>query len=253
MAHRAWPPVPTPTPLDRIRPISTRPAGVEEQTIDEAEHTLGVAFPPEYRAYVTRFGEALDSLLVRVYPPARIVQELAAWRERVEDCWLWQPSADGFGPSEAQRALPLADTMQGDELVLWPERPGWLYVLPHEEEEVVALEGTFLGALSWMCETDALTDPTPLRWVAPLHDRYVVTFPCAGIDGAGALLATDAGASAVPLADSVLVLLPSVGGYALVTEAEISIEHDPPAGTLARVRAALAALGVAPSFERQLG
>lgn len=104
-----------------------------------------------------------------------MVQELAAWRRRIDTYWFWAPARDlegrQFGSDEAYESLVIADTLSGDELIFHPQRPGELFVLPRNGDGVVPLAGTFTQAIAWMTECGDLGLRTKLRWATPLHGQ----------------------------------------------------------------------------------
>jgi hypothetical protein len=234
--ERTWAPVPPRASLADIAWVWRSRQGVEPAEIDMAEQALGARFPDGYREYVEAFGEAIDSTFLRVYPPARVRAELALWRRRIDAFWFWAPADDGFGADEAYASIPIADTLNGDELVFHPERPGMLYVLPRDEEVVAAIRGSFLQALAWMAESGELGARERVRYATPLRTPGARTLRA---EAEGAEGARDDGGSTV--------LLPTMGGVAYVAaDGEVTLEIDPsaPRAGLLQLESALAELGI---------
>lgn len=251
---RTWAPVPPRAALADIQWLWRSREGVAPAEIDAVEHALGARFPDGYREYVGAFGEAIDTLFLRVYPPKRVRAELPQWRRRVDAFWFWAPADDGFGADEGYASIPIADTLNGDELVFHPDRPGVLYVLPRDEEVVAPLRGGLIEALAWMAESGELGARERVRYAMPLHHpasrvlRPNGDAPDGRTVAAGvvdALRAVDPNARVVEQDDGgATVLLPTLGGVALVAAGgEVTLDLDPSAD-VAQLERALALLGI---------
>jgi hypothetical protein len=263
---RKWAPVPRkPTPLADILWIGLTRNGVPASVVDDAERALDARFPDGYREYVTRFGEAVDSGFLRVYPPARVVRELSEWRLRIDAYWFWAPARDGagreLGQDQAYESIPIADTMNGDELIFHPARPGGLFVLPRHIHEVAFVAGGFTEAIAWMTEASDLELRTKMRWATVLHGQRPRTFRGeeddaddesteAGEEAVAALRALDP-TSRVEQADDEdggwTVLLPRFGASAFVFsygDVSLTLDAHTPQDLLDEIEGALADLGL---------
>lgn len=259
---RRWSPPPArPTPVAAIRWLGPPDAGVAPSEVDAAERALGVSLPAGYREYVTRFGAAVECNLVRVYPPQRVLAELEEWRSRVDAYWLWAPSGEGLDRDRAQRCVVIGDTLSGDEIVLDPERPSALFVLPRHADEVVRVPGDLTHLLAWLCESGDLVAPCPTRYATPLEGQerrmYEPTNDAGDEDEwleeareiHDALVALDRGATSIAHDDEDggwTVLLPSLRGTAFVfANGGASVSADPNAfAMLARIDRELTARGL---------
>ncbi|WP_236519260.1 SMI1/KNR4 family protein [Sandaracinus amylolyticus] len=243
-ASRTWSPPPAhPAPITAIRWLGRADAGVAPSDVDAAERALGVTLPRGYREYVTRFGAALECDLVRIYPPRRIADELAEWRVRVDAYWLW--TTDELDRDRAQRCIVLGDTTQGDEIVLDPQRPDALFVLPRHHHVVARIPGDLTHTLAWLCESGELAAPSPVRYAEPLEGQVHRMYDPTNNEGDeddwladarvthDVLLALDPGAQSVFHDDDDggwTVLLPRIGGTAFVhADGGVSVSCDPEA------------------------
>jgi hypothetical protein len=138
---------------------------VASEAVDGAEAHLGATFPAGYREFVLAFGAATYCGRVRVYPPQRIVAELADWRERVTQYFFWDASADLLDAESVRQCIPVADTFTGDELIFHPADPSRLYVLPREEEEIFLVGADLDQALEWLCRSGRLHKKVAKRYV----------------------------------------------------------------------------------------
>lgn len=110
---------------------------VSDAEVDGAERALGTRLPAGYRTFVTTLGEGVYGTQLRVYPPARIIGELASWRERIERYWFWGDRP--LPQASALECVCIADTIGGDEIVFHPADPDALFLLPHEVERARSL------------------------------------------------------------------------------------------------------------------
>ena len=140
--------------------------------VDALEKSLWITFPAGYREYVTRFGQGvLGGSLVRIYPPWQIERELAEWRRRIDKYWFWDAGRRLLPKERALECVILGDTLNGDELVFHPTRPGHLFVLPRDSEQVFDAGPDLLSAVEWMCASGKLVEPFPERDFEPFDSR----------------------------------------------------------------------------------
>src|SRR5947209_9621257 len=127
--------------------------------VADAESQLWITFPQGYRAYVTTLGEGvLGGSFVRVYPPWRILRELAEWRDRIRKYWFWDKGRKLLPKERALEAVIVGDTVNGDELVFHPGRPDRLFVLPRDSETIYEAGSDLLPAVEWICASGKLTE-----------------------------------------------------------------------------------------------
>lgn len=146
-----------------------------ESEVDDAEARLGIRFPSGYREYVTRFGEGfLGGTYVRIYPPRRIVSGVnnnAEWRERIDQYWFWDEGKETLSKDRALECVIIGDTYDGDELIVHPDSPETIYVLPRHSEGIhIAGEGLF-EAIDWLCSSGVLTEAFSERIFDPFDSR----------------------------------------------------------------------------------
>jgi hypothetical protein len=142
----------------------------EEVTL--AETQLGIRFPTGYKEYVTQFGEGvLGGYYIRIYPPNRILDgenNVREWRERINQYWFWDQDKDILTKEQALQSVIIGDTLDGDELIVHPDHPERIYVLPrHTEEIFIAGEG-LPATIEWLCSNGILTEAFTEREFEPL-------------------------------------------------------------------------------------
>ena len=145
------------------------------EEVDAAEAQLGIRFPTGYREFITRFGEGvLGGSYVRIYPPRRILSgpnSLAEWRRRIDEYWSWGEGRDVLTKEQALQSVLIGDTLDGDELIVHPDNPERVYVLPRESENIFVAGDGLPAAIAWLCESGALTEPFTERNFEPFDSR----------------------------------------------------------------------------------
>ncbi len=143
--------------------------------VDVAEAQLSIRFPTGYREYVTRFGEGvLGGSFVRIYPPRRILtgdNNLAEWRERIAEFWFWDEGRDVLTKEQALESVIIGDTLNGDELIVHPDNPERIYVLPRYSENIYIAGEGLPEAIEWLCRSGTLVEPFPARDFEPFDSR----------------------------------------------------------------------------------
>lgn len=152
--------------LGRIRidgPIS--PAN--DADVEAVERELGVVMPNGYREYVTTLGGGSLDMLIRVLPPTYILEQVEEHRSRFATGWFWGPSDDGFDQDAAMTSIPIADTLDGDAITLWPSDLSSLFILPRHEERLVVRPADLLEVVEWICAGGLGHEPSPERFFTP--------------------------------------------------------------------------------------
>lgn len=231
---------------------------------------IGGELPKGYARYVQRFGEAIECNLVRVHTAAQIREELDDFRLGMDAYWHWAPSEDGLDRDQIVECVRLADTLDGDQLVFHPQRPGRTYVLPRNANDVITLPGGLASALAWLCESGDLNAPCPVRYAEPLRgavhrkyrERKARWFEFGGQRPPDEARTRDAICTAFPGSPTIAhddddggttVLVAAIGGTAFVFGGGTAhVHHDPaaPTATLDALDGALRAAGLEPIAAR---
>ena len=144
--------------------------------VDDAERQLGTRLPAGYRDFIARFGEGLLAGYIRVDPPYQILSgdnNVHAWRERIDEYWFWDEGSDVLTKDRALEGVIVADTMDGDGLMMHPSEPDRLYVLPRYEGAIYVAGDGLLPAIEWLLTSGVLTEPIEDRTFAPFDGRAV--------------------------------------------------------------------------------
>jgi hypothetical protein len=149
------------------RVASLKPTGsltpVPVAEVESAETQLAVRFPAGYRDFITSFGRGVLGGTVRVYTPQDILSgpnNLNEWRQRIDEYWFWNESAELMPKQRALECIIVGDTVGGDEIVFHPSDPDVIYVLPHDFETIWRVSTTGLeAAIDWFFTSGVLDDP----------------------------------------------------------------------------------------------
>jgi hypothetical protein len=158
--------------LKTIRVVGGPLVRATAAAVADAESQLWITFPKGYREYITTLGEGvLGGSFVRIYPPWRILRELAEWRERIRKHWFWDKGRKLLPKERALESVIQGDTASGDELVFHPGKPDRLFVLPRESEKIFDAGSDLLAAVEWMCDSGKLTKRFTERDFEPFDTR----------------------------------------------------------------------------------
>ena len=142
------------------------------EDVDSTEEQLDFVFPKGYREYVTRFGEGiLGGSYIRIYPPHRIREELTEWRQRIEEYWFWDDGHEVLTKKQALQCMIVGDTLDGDELIVHPDIPDRIYVLPRNSEDIHVAGDGLHEAIEWLCGSGTLTAAFDERVFEPFDSR----------------------------------------------------------------------------------
>lgn len=143
--------------------------------VDAAEAHLGLRFPAGYREYVTRFGEGLlGGAFLRIYPPRRILSgpdSLTEWRQRITEYWFWDDGRDILTKEQVLQSVIIGDTVGGDELIVHPDEPERIYVLPRNSDEIFVAGDGLPATIEWVCSSGTLIEPFTERTFEPFDSR----------------------------------------------------------------------------------
>jgi hypothetical protein len=148
-----------------------------QHEVDELEAALGVRLPDGYREYVTTLGEGSLNVLVRVYPPWRVLSEREEHQALMAGFWGWDSGDIPFGQEEAMESIPVADTLDGDVIAFHPLEPNRLIILPRDDERLYARSQGLLEAINWICSGRVLRSFGPQRYFEPFDSRLVAYGP----------------------------------------------------------------------------
>lgn len=65
----------------------------------------------------------------------------------------------------------IGDTAEGDELIVHPDNPERVYVLPRDSEDIYLAGNGLPAAIEWLCSSGTLTEPFAERNFEPLDSR----------------------------------------------------------------------------------
>lgn len=114
---------------------------VLESEISEVEAQLNLVFPADYKSFVTTFGAGeLSIIFLQAFTPSQV---MTAYRyesqERLAEYWFWEESPEILTQQRAIECFPFFGSSGGDGILFHPSDPNTWFILPHEEEKVVAV------------------------------------------------------------------------------------------------------------------
>ena len=143
--------------------------------VDQAQVALGTRFPSGYREYVTQFGEGiLGGVYVRIYPPHQIMHgenSQPQWLARINQYWFWDDDKELMPKEKALQCVIIGDTYDGDELIIHPDDPDRIYVLPRHSEAALVAGNGLVEAIEWLCSSNILTEAFTERDFEPFDSR----------------------------------------------------------------------------------
>lgn len=157
----------------RIYPVSKKRRRVEPTSFASLEER-GIRLPTGYREFIETFGVGTLTNWVRVYPPDRILRDRDEWRERIGEYWFWKPGETGMTQTRALESVCIADTMDGDELVVHPDAPEEAILLPRHHDECFHTGSAFNEAITWLHESGRLIVPVSFYYFIPWTARLRV-------------------------------------------------------------------------------
>jgi hypothetical protein len=144
---------------------------IANSAIDAAEQALQCRFPAGYRSFLRRYGEAFYCNDIRVYGPARVLEDNTAWRLGDEErYWFWTDGPPLLTRAAARQCIRFVDTVHGDVLACHPDMVDTFFLFPRDEERLHQVRGTFDEALEWLLTSGLCLRPTRARFVEPLLD-----------------------------------------------------------------------------------
>ncbi|MEP7218584.1 MAG: SMI1/KNR4 family protein, partial [Bacteroidota bacterium] len=135
--------------IEDVQIIETPLVLATPEEVDALASQLWITFPEGYREYMSRLGEGILGLLVRIYPPWKVANELPSWRRRINRYWFWDAGRDLLPKARAIECIVIGDTMGGDELIFHPCRPDRLFMLPRDSERIFEAGNDLLSAIDW--------------------------------------------------------------------------------------------------------
>jgi hypothetical protein len=165
--------------FDDVILISSRIQAVPVAEVEALEQHLGFALPDGYRDFITRFGEGDYCDLFRIYPPVRIREEYASYRDAWEgwyyeyegvNHWFFEGSEHILSEAQLQACIIIGDSFDGDEIVYYPPQPDKLFVLPRHDQRIYTLKADFSDLHIWIGEKPRL------KLFTPWHNRAHLDF-----------------------------------------------------------------------------
>lgn len=132
-------------PYKDVAPINLESVRVEGDALKVAESEIAAfaakfktRLPAGYEEFMRTIGPGILGELVRLYSPEGVLAERKEWLDRIAKYWFWG-EGNLLTSADAQGAIRIADTFDGDELVFHPRLPNRVLMLPKDEPEIVLM------------------------------------------------------------------------------------------------------------------
>ncbi len=135
-------------PWDDVLVLATHVDPVSVEDIEALERDVGARLPVGWRTFVTRFGEGSYCDLFRIYGPDRIRASYREYRERWAEQWFFEGSEHILSQAQALESYPIADTYDGDEIVVHPARAD-VFMLPRHSDSITTIGPDFADLHLW--------------------------------------------------------------------------------------------------------
>lgn len=214
--------MPTRVDLSSLFVVSSSRTVASEADLVAAERSLGAPFPVAYRHFVRELGAGAFCGVLLVHLPAAIAERqptliAGGAFEAVER--FWKNGAEYLSASDSTRLVPLATSLDGDELCMHLDVADFFVVFPRHRDLVAVFE-TFEDALGWVAFSGAYWPPTRRAWFEPRRTvvSRMIEFPERRVDDVLAVLAEELAPDADDGGDPPMTLLYARAGAVVVCD-----------------------------------
>ncbi len=123
--------------LDAIRVLPGPRVLASNADVEKAEAKLGIRFPAGYREYVTRIGRG-ELFTIRIHLPDKIARTphgMDDYPDFLASDWFWDSAI--LTQKQALEGALIGDTSGGEQLLVHPSRPGHVFVLERQNDNIV--------------------------------------------------------------------------------------------------------------------
>lgn len=125
--------------------------------LEELREQFGCSLP-EYENYVLKYGPTELANMLRIYSPARVLDDTPEFRERCAEYFLWDDEGSALTEEEVQECFPIVDTWNGDEFVFKKGEKSGIYCLPRDEYTIFPVGKDLQDIVNFAMLTDKLFD-----------------------------------------------------------------------------------------------
>jgi hypothetical protein len=134
---------------------STHHLAIPRVEVERAEAYFKTALPSGYVDAVTSYGEGMYCDLFRIFSPDRLPEENKISRDMWSAFWPFENSDELITQAEAADSIPVAGTIDGDNVIFYPPRPDRVYILPRHERIIYTASADFSDLWDWDSEDEA--------------------------------------------------------------------------------------------------
>jgi hypothetical protein len=139
-----------PRPFQHIYLVNDKLERYTPETFIEIEEAFGIQFPPLQKIFLHTLGKGVYCNHVRIHAPQEI---LANNQERPRNAEIDPLNGSvALSPERIRTSIIIADSIEGDQIVLLPDEPEKLYVLlrGYGYRKVCAVPRGFLDLMLWV-------------------------------------------------------------------------------------------------------
>lgn len=156
-----------PHPFSEIYIVSDKQEIHPEASYNLAEQELGVELPTIYKKYVTTFGRGLYCDFIRLFAPSDLIKRKDMYSRP------WDGRSKVISSEEANTAIILADSIEGDHIVFFPSRPDDVFVFLRGSIylDLCHIPAGFSNLSIWIDEEGAVERQSSFQFFTPWIDR----------------------------------------------------------------------------------
>jgi hypothetical protein len=156
---------------------------VEANEVTRVEAELNTAFPDGYREFMTRFGRGEFCGVLGVLAPREVVKrrdELRKYGVFNEASETWENFDSLFPDGDPREIIPVAGSIDGDEVVFFRGKPEVLWSFPRQDRTIYKIGRTFLEALAWYQKAGVVIGKSAFAYFNSGVDQRYRLWNCSG-------------------------------------------------------------------------
>jgi hypothetical protein len=147
--------------FDNVYLVKDKLETVPESEVLDLEKSLNIKTPAGYLEFITKLGIGEYCGLIRIYEPAKILQDYKEAQKRWKEYYFWDRGETVLPKEKVLQSIVFGDSIDSDEIIYFPEQPNRLFVLPRQDNTIYWIEGCFANLMDWQSEDGAVRERSP--------------------------------------------------------------------------------------------